>query len=180
MRQTTVIATGVSVVLVGSGLIAASPASAASCDSWIVSPNPGLATAAEVDQLREGMSLQQVETLFGSPGAITWSSESTYGKSMDVTWVGATSLMRWYGSSLTSEVEVSFSMEKATTQTSYGRKKIKVKNVKRAKRLGLPRWKWKTVRVVTPVPATPFTVESFYVYSADILRQQRRLECSSY
>jgi hypothetical protein len=55
-----------------------------------------------------------------------------------------------------------------------------VKNVKRAKRLGLPRWKWKTVKVVTPVPATPYTVSYFSVSDAAVLRQTQTLTCSSY
>ena len=142
--------------------------------------DPGTVTAAEYDQLREGMTLEQVRALFGSAGEVRWASEYTSSASMALRWKGAVSIKSWLGWTDESSIDATFSMDKATTTTTYKRKKVKVKNVKRAKRLGLPRWKWKTIKVVTPVPATPYTVEYFSLDGAEILRQIKTLGCFSY
>ena len=160
-------------------LASAAPASARDCSSYEVLTDPGLATAAEVDQLRKGMTYEQVQALFGSPGGISRASEGTSGRSMDVVWLGAVRRIDWFGGTTDSEVEVSFSMQNATTETVYTRKKVRVKNVKRAKRLGLPKWKWKKVKEVRPVPATPYTVDYFSVSHSEILRQTGALDCYS-
>lgn len=164
----------------GTLLVSVEPAAAVTCDRYVVSADPGLATAVEVDQLREGMTLEQVQALFGSPGAVRSASEYSSSATMSVKWLGGVSLVYRFDMTTVPEIQATFSMEKATTSTSYTRKKVRVKNVKRAKRLGLPKWKWKQVKVVTPVPATPWTVDYFSVSGSDILRQQRALECSSY
>ncbi len=166
--------------LAGGLLVAQAPASAVTCDQWIVSSDPGTVTAAEFDQMREGMTYEQVQTLFGSPGAITYASEFTTSKLMTVKWTGAVSLRHWTDWIDDSEVEATFSMDKATTQTKYKRKKVKVKNVKRAKRLGLRTWRWKTVKVKKRIPATPYTVDYFSLYGAEVLRQTKTLDCSTY
>ncbi|MCB0985057.1 MAG: hypothetical protein KDB06_10465 [Ilumatobacter sp.] len=128
------------------------------------------------------MTLDQVQALFGSPGAISNAYESGTGKRMTVTWVGAVTIDYWWweGTWDAPEIEADFSMSKATTKTTYKRKKVKVKNVKRAKRLGLKTWRWKTVKVKKAVPATPYTVGYFSLSSAEILRQTATLECSPY
>jgi hypothetical protein len=162
------------------GVAGAGPAAAKTCDRYSFSTDPGRVTAAEFDQLREGMTLQQVQALFGSSGGVQSTSESSSSASTRILWLGNVSFVHWFDDTTDAEIEVTFSMDKATTSTSYKRKKVKVKNVKRAKRLGLPKWRWKSVKVVTQVPATPWTVDYFSVYAADVLRQQRAISCSSF
>ena len=170
----------VTIITTTAALLAAvitTPAAAVECDRYEQMPDPGRVTVAEFDQLREGMTLEQVQGLFGSPGAIAWASEYTVTKSMSVTWYGSVRLVDFDGWTEEAEVEVTFSMDKATTRTTYKRVKVKVKNVKRAKRLGLRTWRWKNVKRVTPVPATAYRVDYFSLYGAEILRQAAPVRC---
>ncbi|MCB0920274.1 MAG: hypothetical protein R2703_16645 [Micropruina glycogenica] len=168
--------TALGVLTVGS----VSPAAAVECSRYVVSADPGLVTAAEYDQLSDGMTLEQVQALFGSPGAQTHAFETSLGKYMTLEWNGAVSRLDWYGGTTTPEISVDFSMTKATTETVYKRKKVRVKNLKRAKRLGLKKWRWKRVKVVKQIPATPYTVDYFSLYDAEVLRQTAPLSCSTY
>lgn len=172
----------VTIITTTAALLAAvitTPAAAVECDRFEQVPDPGRVTAAEFDQLRDGMTLEQVQALFGSPGAIAWASEYTVTKSMSVDWYGSVRLVDWTGWIDEPEISVVFSADKATFQTVYKRVKVKVKKVKRAKRLGLRTWRWKTVERRKPVAATPYVVDYFSLTGADILRQTRALSCSS-
>ena len=172
-----VCAAGVTALGVVAGGI--SPAGAVECSRYVVSTDPGLVTAVEFDQLRDGMTLEQVQALFGSPGAQTHASETSSSAWMTVAWSGAVTRVDWFGGTTTPKIEVDVSMSKATTETVSKRKKVRVKNVKRARRLGLRTWRWKTVKVVNQIPATPYTVDYFSVYDAEVLRQTGALSCSS-
>ena len=170
----------VTIITTTAALLAAvitTPAAAVECDRYEQMPDPGRVTVAEFDQLREGMTLDEVRTLFGSPGSVTWAHESNTSAAMTLEWLGAVRLVDFDGWTEEAEVEVTFSMDKATTRTTYKRVKVKVKNVKRAKRLGLRTWRWKNVKRVTPVPATAYRVDYFSLYGAEILRQAAPVRC---
>jgi len=162
-----------------SSMLFAAPASADTCDEYLIDADPQTVTAAEFDQLRDGMTLQEVVALFGSEGEPLDEYETKTTKTLELSWNGAVTLLDLYGDETTPEIDVTFSRTNATTATTYQRKRVKVKNVKRAKRLGLPRFRWRSVRVVSEVPATPYTVMDFDVYDEDILRQTFELECES-
>lgn len=164
---------------VASGMLVATPASAENCDQFLVSDDASTVTVAELDQLQVGMVLDDVNALFGGEGYVTDEYETKTGKTMEVSWDGAVTLLDLYGDEIIPEIAVTFEMEKATTTTTYQRKRVRVKNIKRAKRLHLPRFKMKTVKVVTQVPATPYEVTDFSFYDDDILRQTFVLECES-
>lgn len=164
---------------VASGMLFAAPASADTCDEFLMAADPGAVTAAELDQLTDGMTLQDVVAVFGSEGYTLDEYETKTTKTLEISWDGAVTLLDLYGDETTPEIDVTFSRTNATTSTTYQRKRVKVKNVKRAKRLGLPRFRWKSVKVVSEVPASPYTVIDFDVYDEDILRQTFPLECES-
>lgn len=86
---------------------------------YLTLASAGYVSASELSQLKRGMTLDEVRSLFGSPGKVTYTFDGSYSASMDITWYG--NVRKYYDATdyEFATIEASFDADRGTRTETY-------------------------------------------------------------